>query len=75
MVENRPFLNLLTHLVLIVGVLMVVFPVYLAFIASTHGPTDFMSGVVPLTPGSQFSANYGYLLNSGNPPPARRPSC
>jgi sn-glycerol 3-phosphate transport system permease protein len=65
MVENRPFLNFLTHLVLIIGVLMVVFPVYLAFIASTHGPTDFMSGIVPLLPGDQFSANYGYLLGTG----------
>ncbi|WP_037079568.1 sn-glycerol-3-phosphate ABC transporter permease UgpE [Neorhizobium vignae] len=65
MVENRPFLNFLTHLVLILGVLTVVFPVYLAFIASTHGPTDFMSGIVPLLPGDQFSANYGYLLGTG----------
>ncbi|EUC00520.1 ABC-type transporter, integral membrane subunit [Rhizobium sp. CF080] len=65
MVENRPFLNFLTHLVLILGVLMVVFPVYLAFIASTHGPTDFMSGIVPLLPGDRFSANYGYLLGTG----------
>ena len=65
MVENRPFLSFLTHLVLIVGVLIVVFPVYLAFIASTHGPTDFMSGLVPLLPGDQMAANYGYLLGSG----------
>jgi sn-glycerol 3-phosphate transport system permease protein len=65
MVENRPFLNVLTHLVLILGVLTVVFPVYLAFVASTHGPTDFMSGIVPLLPGDQFSANYGYLLGTG----------
>jgi len=65
MVENRPFLSFLTHLVLIVGVLIVVFPVYLAFIASTHGPTDFMSGLVPLLPGDQMMANYGYLLGSG----------
>ncbi|MET0173199.1 MAG: sn-glycerol-3-phosphate ABC transporter permease UgpE [Agrobacterium vaccinii] len=65
MVENRPFLSFLTHLVLIVGVLIVVFPVYLAFIASTHGPTDFMSGLVPLLPGDQMVANYGYLLGSG----------
>ncbi|MBW6423418.1 sn-glycerol-3-phosphate ABC transporter permease UgpE [Rhizobium sp. XQZ8] len=65
MVENRPFITFLTHLILIIGVLTVVFPVYLAFIASTHGPTDFMSGIVPLTPGDHMAANYGYLLNSG----------
>jgi sn-glycerol 3-phosphate transport system permease protein len=65
MVENRPFITFLTHLILIIGVLTVVFPVYLAFIASTHGPTDFMTGIVPLTPGNHMAANYGYLLNSG----------
>jgi len=65
MVENRPFLNFLTHLVLIVGVALVVFPVYLAFIASTRGPSDFLTGVVPLTPGNEFWANYNYLLGSG----------
>lgn len=65
MVENRPFLNFLTHLVLIVGVALVVFPVYLAFIASTRGPSDFLTGIVPLTPGDQFWTNYNYLLGSG----------
>ena len=39
MVENRPFLNFLAHLVLIIGVTIVVFPVYVAFIASSHGQT------------------------------------
>ncbi len=65
MVENRPFLNFLTHLVLILGIAMVVFPVYLAFIASTRGPSDFLTGVVPLTPGTQMIQNYGVLLGAG----------
>jgi sn-glycerol 3-phosphate transport system permease protein len=66
MVENRPFLNFLTHFVLILGVATVVFPVYLAFIASTRGAADFMIGVVPLTPGDQTWANYGALLGAGS---------
>ncbi|KQV84221.1 sn-glycerol-3-phosphate ABC transporter permease UgpE [Rhizobium sp. Root1220] len=66
MVENRPLLNILTHLVLILGVAMVVFPVYLAFIASTRGPTDFMTGLVPLVPGDQLLSNFKQLLSSGN---------
>jgi sn-glycerol 3-phosphate transport system permease protein len=65
MVENRPFLNFLTHFVLITGIAMVVFPVYLAFIASTRGPSDFLTGVVPLTPGHEMLKNYGTLLGSG----------
>ena len=65
MVENRPFLNFLSHLVLIVGVVVVVFPVYVALIASTHGPNDFMSGVVPLLPGPHALDNYATMLGSG----------
>ena len=66
MIENRPFLNILTHVILILGVATVVFPVYLAFIASTRGPSDFMTGLVPLTPGGEFFNNFRQLLSSGN---------
>ncbi|WP_332700427.1 sn-glycerol-3-phosphate ABC transporter permease UgpE [Devosia sp.] len=65
MVENRPLLAILTHLVLIVGVVVVVFPVYLAFIASTHGSGDFMRGLVPLLPGPHLMENYGKMLTEG----------
>ena len=36
MVENRPWLNAVTHAILILGVIIVVFPVYVAFVASTQ---------------------------------------
>ncbi|MBX4924288.1 sn-glycerol-3-phosphate ABC transporter permease UgpE [Rhizobium binae] len=65
MVENRPILNVLAHLVLILGVTIVVFPVYIAFIASSHGPNDFLSGVVPLVPGPHLIENYSTMLSSG----------
>jgi sn-glycerol 3-phosphate transport system permease protein len=65
MVENRPWLSFLTHLVLITGVVIVVFPVYLAFIASTHGSGDFMRGLVPLLPGPHMLENYGRMLTQG----------
>ncbi len=65
MVENRPFLTFLTHLVLIIGVAVVVFPVYLAFIASTRASGDFLSGVVPLLPGRHLIDNYSLMLNAG----------
>jgi sn-glycerol 3-phosphate transport system permease protein len=65
MVENRPFLNFLSHLVLIAGVVIVVFPVYIALIASTHGPDDFLSGVVPLLPGPNMVENYATMLGTG----------
>ncbi|MCB8888383.1 sn-glycerol-3-phosphate ABC transporter permease UgpE [Vreelandella malpeensis] len=65
MVENRRFLNVLTHLVLIIGVLVVAFPVYVAFIASTHEAGAFVRGVIPLTPGDHFWATYSQMLGSG----------
>jgi len=65
MVEHRPILTLLAHLVLVLGVLTVAFPVWLAFVASTHETTAFTSGVIPLLPGSQGAANYGAMLGRG----------
>ena len=65
MVENRPILDFICHLILIAGVVVVAFPLYLAIIASTHGPYDFMSGLVPLLPGSQGLENYAVMLGTG----------
>ncbi|MHB1108835.1 MAG: sn-glycerol-3-phosphate ABC transporter permease UgpE [Devosia sp.] len=65
MVENRPILDFICHLILIAGVVIVAFPVYIAIIASTHGNTDFMSGMVPLLPGPHALANYSQMLSIG----------
>ena len=65
MVENRPILDFFCHLILIAGVAIVAFPLYLAFIASTHGPYDFMSGLIPLLPGDQGLDNYAVMLGTG----------
>lgn len=65
MVEHRPFLNFLTHAVLILGAAIVAFPVYVALIASTHKATAFGSGTIPLWPGDQMMANYATMLSTG----------
>jgi sn-glycerol 3-phosphate transport system permease protein len=65
MVENRPILDFICHLILIAGVAAVAFPLYLAFIASTHGAYDFMSGLVPLLPGDKLVENYSAMLGTG----------
>jgi sn-glycerol 3-phosphate transport system permease protein len=65
MVENRRWLDILAHLTLIAGVIVVAFPVYIAFIASTHEPTDFVSGTVPMLPGSNAWVSYGEVLKGG----------
>src|SRR5436853_7638850 len=58
MVENRPFRNILPHLILWIGIAIVVFPVYLAFVGSTHEPTIISNGQMPLTPGPHLIENY-----------------
>ena len=65
MVENRPLLNAFTHLVLLGGVLLVAFPLWVAFVASTHNPGNLLGGTVPLWPGDSFVKNYTTALGEG----------
>jgi len=65
MVENRPFLTFLAHLVLIAGIVVVAFPVWLAFVASTHPSSAFVSGVLPLWPGDAMGETYGRMFTEG----------
>jgi sn-glycerol 3-phosphate transport system permease protein len=65
MVENRPGLTLLTHAVLIAGVLLVAFPLYVTFVASTRTLDDILSVPMPLLPGDQFWQNYSQVLSAG----------
>jgi sn-glycerol 3-phosphate transport system permease protein len=67
MVENRPFITLLTHLVLTLGVAVTVFPVYIALVASTHGATALTSGMMPLLPGTQGIENFWAALTRRSP--------
>ena len=60
MVERRPTLGVLAHVVLIVGVTLVAFPIYLAFVASTHTTAEITaSRPLSLVPGTQFVARHG----------------
>ncbi len=65
MIENRRFGNFPAHLVLILGVVIVVFPVYLAFVGSTHTADTIANGQLPLWPGDQFIENYRRALFVG----------
>ena len=62
MVERNPLLNVLAHLVMIIGVLIVAFPIYLAFVASTHTAPEIMQAPMPLWPGHNFWASYEAAL-------------
>ncbi|OPB31233.1 sn-glycerol-3-phosphate ABC transporter permease UgpE [Bartonella sp. AR 15-3] len=65
MVENRPFLKFLTHFILIIGILIICFPVYIAIIASTHNSATFNAGTLPLLPGQYGLENYKTIFGDG----------
>ncbi|MDD7971125.1 sn-glycerol-3-phosphate ABC transporter permease UgpE [Roseinatronobacter alkalisoli] len=65
MVENNRWGNLLAHIILIFGVAIVIFPVYVAIIASTHPSGTFLRGVMPLLPGPNALENYKTVILEG----------
>ena len=64
MVEHRPWLTFLTHAVLISGMLLLIFPIYVTFVASSHSLDEITSNFT-LLPGSHLVENYGRALNVG----------
>jgi sn-glycerol 3-phosphate transport system permease protein len=66
MVEKRPFLTVLSHAVLILGVLVIAFPVYVTFVASTHSLERILEVPMPLVPGDQLIENYRQALSAGS---------
>ena len=65
MVEKRGASLWLTHVLMIIGVLIVFFPIWLAFVASTVTQPEIVSPPMPLWPGSHFLENYRKALFSG----------
>ena len=65
MVENRPFLTMLSHLVVILGVIVIAFPVWMTFVASTHSQQTMLQSPIPLLPGPHLLENYTKVLTEG----------
>jgi sn-glycerol 3-phosphate transport system permease protein len=63
MVERNPWLKLLSHLVLIVGVALVAFPIYITWVASTHTTDAIVQVPMPLLPGTHMVENYRVALS------------
>ncbi len=64
MVENRPLASFIQHATLILGAAVFVFPLWLAFVASTHTGREVNRGI-PLLPGDRFLENYALVLGDG----------
>ena len=66
MVENRPAATVLSHLTLILGVLIIAFPVYITFVASTQTAEQIVQNVpMSLLPGDHMLESYKFALFGG----------
>ncbi|MBT9488241.1 MAG: sn-glycerol-3-phosphate ABC transporter permease UgpE [Rubrivivax sp.] len=66
MVENRPLATTLSHVVLVLGVLIVAFPVYITFVASTQTAEQIVQNVpMSLLPGDNIVQSYKLALFGG----------
>ena len=65
MIENRPISTLVSHLVLVIGILVVALPIYYTFIASTHTSIEIVRPPMSLLPGSALAENYGEAIGGG----------
>jgi sn-glycerol 3-phosphate transport system permease protein len=66
MIENRPWVTFFAHAVLILGVVVVAFPLWVTFVASTLTLDQILSVPMPLLPGDQFVNNYSQVLAAGS---------
>ena len=65
MVENRPYLTFISHFVVLLGVAIVAFPVWMTFVASTHDQQTMLRSPIPLLPGPYLIENYRQVLVEG----------
>ncbi|MCC2595623.1 sn-glycerol-3-phosphate ABC transporter permease UgpE [Pusillimonas sp. MFBS29] len=74
MIERRPILDIITHVILIIGVAVIAFPLYVTFIASTQTAQEVAQAPMSLLPGNQFLENFRTVLTgeAANTPPVAR---
>jgi len=65
MIEHRPFLTFISHVILIIGVAVVALPVYVTFVASSLAPDEVLQSPMPMLPGGHLIENYSKVLFQG----------
>ncbi|WP_089177471.1 sn-glycerol-3-phosphate ABC transporter permease UgpE [Bosea sp. AS-1] len=73
MVEDRRLGDAIAYVILTIGVLIVAFPVWLTFVASTWDAATVINGQMPLYPGPYFFENYNRILFVGTSSTTREP--
>ena len=57
MIERTPILNIATHVILASGLVLILFPIWVAFVAATQTLQAVNSAPVELLPGDQLWTN------------------
>ena len=65
MVERNPVLTAVTHSMLVVGVIIFAFPIYIVFVASTVTLGEIMRAPMPVIPGAEIITNYATAVTTG----------
>ncbi len=65
MIENRPALSIVSHIVLAIGIAIVALPIYITFVASTLAADEVLQSPMPMLPGSHLIQNYAQVLQQG----------
>lgn len=65
MIERRPIANLFGHLMLIIGIIIVAFPIYYTFVASSMTSAEILRPPISLLPGSHLVENYTSAMTGG----------
>ena len=73
MVERRRLGDFISHLILLIGVAIVAFPVYLCFVGSTLDQATIANGQMTLAPGPLFFDTYYQTLFVGSSRSTREP--
>ncbi|WP_415182933.1 sn-glycerol-3-phosphate ABC transporter permease UgpE [Phaeovulum sp.] len=65
MIGTKTRSKLMAHFLLVLGVIVVVFPIYYVFVASTHTVQTILRPPLPLLPGAEGPKNYAEAILGG----------
>ncbi|WP_181704791.1 ABC transporter permease subunit [Chthonobacter rhizosphaerae] len=66
MIERTPLLNLVTHLVLVSGLVLLLMPLWIVFVAASHDFHTVNQVPMPLWPGDHLAENLAVAWQKGN---------
>lgn len=65
MIENRRGLDIFCHIMLIIGVLLILFPLYVAFVAASLDDSQVFQAPMTLIPGPHLWQNISHIWHAG----------